>query len=70
MREADHRPAPPMPTVAPAREPEMGLRDYFAAHALAGLIGAHKSMFYNPQEAAKASYEAADAMMIERERPK
>ena len=43
----------------------MTLRDYFAAHALSGLV-VNRSMF--PQEWAEAAYEMADAMLAAREK--
>ena len=44
--------------------PPMTLRDWFAAQALAGLLGKHT--FGSKESAACEAYDAADAMMTER----
>jgi hypothetical protein len=44
----------------------MSLRDYFAAHALAGSL-AQPEAFQNPSHAAEWAYQHADAMLRERE---
>ena len=42
----------------------MTLRDYFAAHALAGMLGDHESAsIMSSIDAAQAAYDYADAML-------
>lgn len=55
----------------PADPKGMSLRDYFAAHALAGYVAAHADpnvTIPGRVDAAQAAYEFADAMLAERGR--
>ena len=51
--------------LAPSRPMSLTLRDYFAGKALNGVI-ADPTVQVDPQTAAKACYEYADAMLAER----
>lgn len=46
----------------------MTLRDYFSAAALQGFLSADAHCEFNPIDAAKASFDFADAMLAERAR--
>ncbi len=50
----------------------MTLRDYFAAAALSGIVAAHSGETALPADdkAARWSYQAADAMLAERVKPR
>ena len=62
---------PAFPTIGSAHEiPGMSLRDYFAAHALTGVINdllSNNDNFTN-EAIAKGCYEVADAMLLERDK--
>jgi hypothetical protein len=56
-------PSPKIPTEVPG----MTLRDYFAAHALAGLLGSDLDVSgWAPEHMAERVYRVADAMLAAR----
>lgn len=51
----------------------MSLRDYFAGHAMEGIIACHAyegTGYPDPEPAARRAYSYADAMLAERDKPR
>jgi hypothetical protein len=60
----------PLPVRGDWGTPDVSLRDYFAAHALIGILGARNGFLTDvgTDNAAPWAYQVADAMLVERER--